>query len=686
MMSVVTIESTRGTTVPVVQQLSPSLLPGYRSLLCQLKEKTSCVTTLHGYKSCGSSRSGSSSEFNNQQKRALRKRAGAMSSLNHDPYFSSSYKRRYVDASPRMAPRSSSGIGSRSVYGSHSVTLFSTPSTGMSRVHYAPIHGRSFASPGPLASVEVDLSQAAQVSSEFKAVRTQEKAQLQELNDRFASFIERVRELEQQNKVLEAELLVLRQRHGEPSRLKSLYEQEVRELRAAVEEARGEKQAALSQRDRLEEALRSLQARYEEEALGRENAERRLMEVRKEADEAALARAEAEKRTDALLDELAFLKRLHEGEISELQAQVQYSAQVSVEMEVAKPDLSSALRDIRAQYERLAARNLQSAEDWFRSKMGVLTESAAHHTDAMRSSRDEAGEYRRQLQSCILEIDACRGINQALEKQLQEMEDKQSAEIAALQDTISQLENELRATKAEMARYLKEYQDLLNVKMALDIEIAAYRKLLEGEETRFSVGMAGGMSSVYSHSLSAGPSFSRSAFTSLSSGAPYLLSSRLLSSSFSADEVITSSQAQEAEASPTQEEEEAEEEEKKEEEEEAQEGEEGQYWNLPILTKRGDEEDGEVEKEGEAEEEGEKEGEEAEEGEKGGEEEGEKEVEVEQEGDKEGAEEEVKKAEEEEEEGAKDEGGEESAEKEAEKEGEGEEEGKEGEGEEEGGE
>lgn len=332
---------------------------------------------------------------------------------------------------------SAGGIRSRSVYSSHSAPL--SYHHGSSRLHY-PTYSRGFSNTSMLLSApvsattaELDISQAVQVSSEFKTVRTQEKAQLQDLNDRFVSFIDRVHELEQQNKVLESELLVLRQRHGEPSNLRSLYENEIRQLRAAVEEARNEKQSAQNHRDQMEEVLRNLQGRYEEEVAHREEVEGHLMEARKGADEAALGRAEMEKRIETLLDELAFLKRLHEGEIAELQAQVQYSAQVSVEMEVAKPDLSAALRDIRVQYETLAKRNLQSAEEWFHSKVSVMTEGTARNTDNVRNAKDEAGEYRRLLKARDLEIEACRGMNQALENQLQDVEEKQSAEIADLQ-------------------------------------------------------------------------------------------------------------------------------------------------------------------------------------------------------------------------------------------------------------
>lgn len=345
---------------------------------------------------------------------------------------------------------------------------------------------RGHASPTSASALDTfDLSQASLVSSEFRAVRTQEKAQLQELNDRFASFIERVHELEQQNKLLEAELSLLRQKHGEPSRLRSVYEQELRALRVALDDARNERQNAQLQREHLDGALRKLRARYDDEVLGREEADGRLVEARKGAGQAALGCGAAERKIDGLVEEIAFLKKLHDQEMGDMQAQV-HGAQLSIEVDMAAavPDLSSSLREIKVQYEKVASKNLESAEEWYKNRFNVLAENATKEQESVKQARDEASEIRRLVQSKALEIEAVKGMNESLERQLQEVEQKQGMDLNSLQDFINDLENELSSTKNEMGHYLKEYQDLLNVKMALDIEIAAYRKLLEGEETR----------------------------------------------------------------------------------------------------------------------------------------------------------------------------------------------------------
>lgn len=56
-------------------------------------------------------------------------------------------------------------------------------------------------------------------------------------------------------------------------------------------------------------------------------------------------------------------------EVQELQEQLARQ-QVHVEMDMAKPDLTAALREIRMQYEAAASSNMQEAEEWYRSKVG----------------------------------------------------------------------------------------------------------------------------------------------------------------------------------------------------------------------------------------------------------------------------------------------------------------------------
>lgn len=59
-------------------------------------------------------------------------------------------------------------------------------------------------------------------------------------------------------------------------------------------------------------------------------------------------------------------------EIQDVQVSVQ-TQQLKMEVEsTSRPDLTGALRDIRAQYENIAMKNMQESEDWYKSKVGII--------------------------------------------------------------------------------------------------------------------------------------------------------------------------------------------------------------------------------------------------------------------------------------------------------------------------
>ncbi|KAL0985616.1 hypothetical protein UPYG_G00159480 [Umbra pygmaea] len=433
----------------------------------------------------------------------------------------SSYRRTFgsgLGSSPGMSSLFSHG-GRGSSGSAHMSSRVYEVTRSSARPSYSSVGTRSSSAGGMRAYAggveKLDFDLADATNRDFLDTRTNEKAELQHLNDRFASYIEKVRFLEQQNATLMVEIERLRGR--EPTRVAEMYEEEMRELRRQVDGMSNDRARMEIERDNLADDLQKLKLRLQEEIHQKEEAENNLSAFRTDVDSATLARLDLERRIESLQEEIAFLKKIHEEEIIELTGQMQETA-VQVQMDLSKPDLTAALRDIRIQYEGIAAKNIAEAEDWYKSKVSDLSQAVNKNNDALRQAKQESMEFRHQIQSYTCEIDSLKGTNESLLRQMREMEERQGHEAGGYQDNIARLEAEIAKMKDEMARHLREYQDLLNVKMALDIEIATYRKLLEGEESRITVSSS--HSAAHSAAHSGASSYSTIGFRETSPEAP----------------------------------------------------------------------------------------------------------------------------------------------------------------------
>jgi len=357
------------------------------------------------------------------------------------------------------------------------------------------------------------------------AQREKEKRDLQELNDRFASYIERVRFLEADNKRLQSIIDTLKVKFEQLEvTLKEMYENELEQARKTIDETTKAKAEVELKVARLEEELADYRMRYDTEvkehlitkervpalekgiserdaqiefltktvdAQERELAkikgdlarcQRDLRDAKTGADAEIVARIELESIVQTKDDEINFLKNMYEEKIRQLM-DINFDSEDWRTM--FSNELALALRDIRAEYDAiLESQKGADTDSWYKAKFNEMLATSQRSGSELVESKEEVKRARAKYQELQMEISRLRGENAQLLERVAMLE----AELDALGKShalaLDDAQAEIEKLRAQLAAQIMELKELMDSKLALDAEIATYRRLLMGEETR----------------------------------------------------------------------------------------------------------------------------------------------------------------------------------------------------------